>query len=105
MFFQNVIKFWLDKGVDGFRVDAIKHLFKTENMNQNESVAENSGVEDPFQYEYLNHTLTVNMPEIFEVVKSWRHILDQYTDRYSIEIKISIFKLTNNIIEVFFTFN
>nr|XP_053649051.1 probable maltase [Cherax quadricarinatus] len=27
---KNVLLFWINKGVDGFRVDAIKHLFEAE---------------------------------------------------------------------------
>ena len=27
---KNILRFWLDKGVDGFRVDAVRHLFEVE---------------------------------------------------------------------------
>ncbi len=28
LYFQNVLKFWLDLGADGFHVDAAAHLFE-----------------------------------------------------------------------------
>jgi len=31
----NVLRFWLDRGVDGFRVDAIHHLFEDEALRDN----------------------------------------------------------------------
>lgn len=33
---QNVIKFWLDKGVDGFRVDAVRHIYEAAELNKHE---------------------------------------------------------------------
>ena len=30
---QNVLRFWLDRGVDGFRIDAIPHLFEVEDLS------------------------------------------------------------------------
>ncbi|KAK7076943.1 hypothetical protein SK128_021886 [Halocaridina rubra] len=78
---KNVIKFWLDKGVDGIRVDALKFLFEVTDVYQDEPVAENSDIDDPLDYYYLNHTLTINQPETFEVLRKWRELCDQYPNK------------------------
>ncbi|KAL7638995.1 UNVERIFIED_CONTAM: hypothetical protein RMT77_010529 [Armadillidium vulgare] len=79
---NNVFRFWLDKGVDGFRVDALKHLVEVEDVyDADEPIAEDSGITDPTQYYYLNHTLTVNLPETFNITRGWYEILDSYGDR------------------------
>ena len=33
---QEVLEFWLDRGVDGFRVDAIASLYEASNLEQDE---------------------------------------------------------------------
>lgn len=33
----NVLRFWLEKGVDGFRGDAIRKLFEFEDVHRNEN--------------------------------------------------------------------
>ncbi|XP_068234691.1 probable maltase isoform X2 [Palaemon carinicauda] len=76
-----ILKFWLDKGVDGFRVDALKHLFEVEDVHQDEPVAKDSGIDDKMDYGYLNHTLTVNQPETFGVLRKWRELIDLYSDK------------------------
>ena len=35
--FQDVLRFWLQKGVDGFRGDAIRKLFESKDVYKNES--------------------------------------------------------------------
>lgn len=76
---KNVLKFWLDKGVDGFRVDAIPFIFET--MNDDGSFPDEplSGLcDDPTATCYYNHIYTKDLPETFDMVYQWRELLDQY---------------------------
>jgi len=63
------------------RVDAIRKLFEAADIYQDEPLSGNPEVLDPNEYQYLNHTLTTDQPEIFEVLLEWRHVLDSYTDK------------------------
>uniref|UniRef100_A0A0B7ATJ7 Glycosyl hydrolase family 13 catalytic domain-containing protein n=1 Tax=Arion vulgaris TaxID=1028688 RepID=A0A0B7ATJ7_9EUPU len=84
---KDVLRFWLDRGVDGFRVDAIEKLYEVENVFLNEPV---SGLNvSSFQYEYLDHIYTSNQPETNPTVKSWYDVLKEYIamdnkDRYMV---------------------
>lgn len=71
---KDVLKHWLDLGADGFRVDAINHLFETE-----EPIDEPlTGNDDPLSYGYTHHIYTKDMPETYEMIYSWRAYLDEY---------------------------
>ena len=35
---QKVLQFWLDRGVDGFRVDAIATMFEVEDLSLDENI-------------------------------------------------------------------
>lgn len=52
---ENVMKFWLGKGVDGFRLDAINHMFETENLPDEEVYPNSEG------YDSLNHIHTKDL--------------------------------------------
>ena len=57
---KNVLKFWLDKGVDGFRVDAIPHLFeidKDQDGNYPDEPLSGNCVEDPTMVRSILHLL------------------------------------------------
>ncbi|XP_066995968.2 maltase A1 [Anabrus simplex] len=63
---KDVITFWLDRGVDGFRVDAIPHLFEDSEWRDNPP---NS-----------NERVT-NQPETYDMVEQWRTLVDKYPDK------------------------
>lgn len=58
---ENVLKFWLKKGVSGFRVDAINHLFEDDRLIDE---PRNDHVSDPNSYEYLEHIFTKDLVSI-----------------------------------------
>lgn len=86
---QNVLKFWLDKGVDGFRIDAIPYIFETifdDGTIPDEPV---SGLcDDPTQTCYLDHIYTKDLQETYDLVYSWRKLMDEYKQEHGGDTRI-----------------
>ncbi|KAK5638280.1 hypothetical protein RI129_012575 [Pyrocoelia pectoralis] len=73
---KDVLTYWLDLGVDGFRVDIISALFEDEQFrNEDQSNLPNVSADDR---EYLIHTYTEDQPETYDMVYQWRILLDDY---------------------------
>lgn len=62
---QNVIRFWLDRGVSGFRVDAVPHLFEIAQNEKGRLPDEplSGNTKDTDDWGYLKHIFTVDQPE------------------------------------------
>ena len=78
---EDVLKFWLELGVDGFRVDAVVHLLedpKLQDESENPDFMGNctTNISDPDCYNSLVHNLTQNYPGIHEIIRNWRKLLD-----------------------------
>lgn len=74
---KDVILFWLKKGVDGFRIDAVPFLFEHPDL-PDEPVHLPLG-DDPLDAGYLDHIYTQNQPETFDMVQQWRELIDGQT--------------------------
>jgi alpha-glucosidase len=87
-----VMRYWLDKGVDGFRVDVMWHMIKDEHFRDN-----------PPNPDYQKHMSTfhqvlplysTDQPEVHDIVKKMRAVLDAYEDRMMIgEIYLPVQRL------------
>jgi alpha-glucosidase len=74
----DVVRYWLDKGVDGFRLDIFHTVFKDEHFRDN-----------PFSYQFIpkddrvgffqKWKFTLNRPEVFQLAKELRAVLDTYS--------------------------
>ena len=89
---MDVLRFWLDRGVDGFRVDVLWHLIKDDQFRDNPPNPDWTPDRDPYQR--LVPVYTTDRPEVHGIVQRMRAVMDEYTDRMFIgEIYLPIEKL------------
>ncbi|MBV9560988.1 MAG: DUF3459 domain-containing protein [Bradyrhizobium sp.] len=88
----DVMRFWLGKGVDGFRVDVIWHLIKDEGFRDNPPNPNFREGQPPHQA--LLPAYTTDQPEVQHVVAEMRSVLDAFRERVLIgEIYLPIARL------------
>lgn len=75
----DVAAFWLDHGVDGFRVDAIHHLIKAADLADNP--VNPNWYEGMAPAEQLLPSRTIDQPEVHVAVAALRRLVDRYGDR------------------------
>jgi len=73
-----VMRFWLDRGVDGFRVDVIGLMMK-DPLFQDEPL--NPDWDGVVPYAQFQHIYTSNLPEVHELIRQMRALLDSYDER------------------------
>ena len=74
----DVMRFWLDRGVDGFRVDVIGLMMKDPEFRDEPPNPNWDGI-NPFAK--LQHIYTANLPEVHDLIRQMRAVLDSYDDR------------------------
>jgi alpha-glucosidase len=88
----DIMRFWLDRGFDGFRVDVIWQLVKDEHFRDNPR--------NPLYAEGMPPnrstlpTYTTDQPEVHDIVAGMRRVIDEYEDRVLIgEIYLPVERL------------
>jgi alpha-glucosidase len=89
---HEVMRFWLRRGVDGFRVDVIWHLIKDDAFRDNPI---NPGFRDGEPpYRRFVPVYSADRPEVHEVVRGLRGVIDEFAGRVLIgEIYLPIERL------------
>ncbi len=72
----DVLRFWLERGVDGFRVDALRHLIKDDQFRDNPPNPDYRPGDRPF--DALLPVYNTDRPEIHEAIAAMRRVLDEY---------------------------
>ncbi|SDM57610.1 alpha-glucosidase [Catalinimonas alkaloidigena] len=75
----DALRFWLDRGVDGFRVDALRQMIKDDQWRDNPPSDEGPTSQNP--YDALKPLYTTDRPEVMDLVRKMRRILDEYGAR------------------------
>ena len=88
----DVMRFWLDRGVDGFRVDVMHHLIKDTDFRDNPPNPDWQPGMSP--YRELLTTYTADLPEVQEIVALMRGVVEEYDDRMMVgEIYLPVERL------------
>lgn len=72
----DTMRFWLDKGVDGFRCDILNYFLKDDQWRDNPTSLA-AGIFNGFQ----KHLYSRSQPGMEEILKQMRAVLDGYQDR------------------------
>ena len=72
--FEDVLRFWLDRGVDGFRIDVAHALYKDAELRDEEG---------PFPVTQFSSDWRkgIDRPEVHGVYRDWRRLVEEYGDR------------------------
>ncbi|MEQ8462702.1 alpha-glucosidase [Coleofasciculus sp. E1-EBD-02] len=74
----DMLRFWLDKGVDGFRLDASSVYSKDQYFRDNPM---KFGATDRNDYNNQHHLYNKNLAENHQIIKEIRNLIDEYDDR------------------------
>ena len=68
--FEEILRFWLDRGVDGFRIDVAQALFKDRTLTD---------MYEPVPRTWHADWVTaINQPELHPLYRRWRALADEY---------------------------
>jgi alpha-glucosidase len=76
--FEEILRFWFDRGVAGFRIDVCHAIIKDRELRDNLPATE----DDPERVRQIGQRSEYNMnrPEVHDVLRGWRKICDSYDD-------------------------
>jgi alpha-glucosidase len=79
----DIVRFWLDRGVDGFRVDAINFAMHDPDLRDNPAAPKGSGPRTrPFDFQLKLHNQSHrDIPKFIERVRA---LTDLYSDRFTV---------------------
>lgn len=83
-------RYWLERGVDGFRLDVANFYFHDQQLRdnpprkQNETISVGVQFEKPYPYIMQRHIHDKSQPENLEFFKELRKIMDEYPDKMTI---------------------
>ncbi|KAM8851592.1 amino acid transporter heavy chain SLC3A1 [Synchiropus picturatus] len=75
----DLIRFWLKKGVDGFRMDAVKHIFEASHLRDEPQVDPDKPPEEITTEWDLYHDYTTSQLGLHDLLRDWRAEMDAYS--------------------------
>jgi len=80
----DVFKFWLDRGVDGFRLDVFNAYYKSPNFEDNPMGPIRPSLMGLRAFDRMKHIYDIDQPEMIPLLQDIRKILNSYGETYSV---------------------
>lgn len=75
---KKILNYWLEFGIDGIRIDALKHVYESESLEDEPLIEKDKPLID---YSSLHHIYTADQKEIYDLIKEWRLLLDGFKQK------------------------
>jgi len=72
------LRFWLDRGVDGYRVDAVPFLFEDPQLLDEPRKPEEEASKKKNTYDQYEHPHTMDLPETYDMIYQFRDVMEEY---------------------------
>ncbi|KFP33245.1 Neutral and basic amino acid transport protein rBAT [Colius striatus] len=76
---HDIIKFWLDKGIDGFSFSAVKFLLEATHLRDEPQVNKTQDPVTITAYSQLYHDYTTTQVGMHDIIRSFRQTMDQFS--------------------------
>ncbi|KAJ8681090.1 hypothetical protein QAD02_016877 [Eretmocerus hayati] len=83
---EDILKFWMERGVDGFRVDSADLLLEDDQLR--DEIEEDDTIDD--RYWHIKHDYTRDLNQTHDIIGSWRAVLDDFESHYNSSRKLMI---------------
>ncbi|XP_061173609.1 amino acid transporter heavy chain SLC3A1-like [Saccostrea echinata] len=74
---EGILRFWLDKGVDGFHVLNAEYLYEDQSLGDEILISGKAGT----AYDDFEHNQTMNHPENLKLLTAWKSVLESYNTK------------------------
>ncbi|XP_022164151.1 maltase 1-like [Myzus persicae] len=75
---KNILNYWLELGIDGIRIDALKHVYESESLKDEPKLNNDNPEVDYFN---LDHIYTIDQDEVYDLIKEWHLLLDEFKQK------------------------
>ncbi|XP_015607333.1 alpha-glucosidase [Cephus cinctus] len=86
---RNILTFWLDRGIAGYRIDSAPYLFEDADF-RDEPLSGLDGYTSN-DYYYLKHLYTKDLIENYNVIQMWRDHIDNYNSKVNDGLQRAMF--------------
>ncbi len=81
---HDVLRFWMKRGVDGFRIDVLDRILKDPEMRDNPPQPDRRWAELVGQTALQQHVYDIDWPDIIDAAREIRKVVDEFSERMTV---------------------